>query len=57
MKSTLIATLIASAAGTAAWLFGLSQTIWPSHPMIVTFILTIAAYAAARRWARPGMAP
>jgi len=48
LKNTLMATLIASVAGTGAWLFGLSRTVWPAHPMLATFIVTLVAYAAVK---------
>jgi hypothetical protein len=41
MNSTLAATLIATAAGTCAWLFGFARAIWPAHPQIAAFVLTI----------------
>ena len=48
MKNTMMATLIASIAGTAAWFVGLSRILWPAHPMIATFILTVVAYVAVK---------
>jgi len=48
MKSTIMATVIASVVGTGAWLIGLSRILWPAHPMIATFLLTIAVYLAAK---------
>lgn len=41
-KSTLAASLIGSAAGIGAWLFGLGDVIWPAHPQMAIFVLTIA---------------
>jgi hypothetical protein len=40
-SSTLAATLIATVVGTGAWLFGLASAIWPAHPLIAAFALTI----------------
>jgi len=40
-KSTLAATLIATAAGIGAWLFGVAKAIWPTHPQIAAFVITI----------------
>ena len=40
-KSTLAATVIATAAGVGAWLFGLAHAIWPAHPQIAAFAITI----------------
>jgi hypothetical protein len=39
---TLKASLLASAVGTGAWLFGLTQKLWPAHPQWAVFFLTIA---------------
>ena len=40
-RATLIASLIASAAGIGAWLFGVGKLIWPAHPQLAVFFLTI----------------
>jgi len=40
-KSTLAATLIATAAGIGAWLFGVAKAIWPTHPQIAAVVITI----------------
>jgi len=48
-----MATLIATALGTGAWLLGWSQVIWPGHPMIATFILTVVTYVVVKQvWPR-----
>ncbi len=41
LKLTLIATGIGTAVGLGAWLFGLGQIIWPAHPQIASFLLTL----------------
>jgi hypothetical protein len=41
INRTLAATLIATAAGLIAWLSGLGGVIWPSHPQICAFLITI----------------
>jgi hypothetical protein len=41
MSSTLAATLIATAIGTGAWLFGYAKAIWPAHPQVAVFAITI----------------
>jgi hypothetical protein len=41
MSRTLAATLIATAAGIGAWFFGVSKAIWPTHPQIAAFAITI----------------
>ena len=40
-KTTLIASLIGSVAGTAAWLSGVGDRMWPAHPQTAAFLLTI----------------
>ena len=40
-NSTVAATLIATAAGLGAWLFGFAKAIWPAHPQIAAFVITI----------------
>jgi uncharacterized membrane protein len=40
-RTTLIASIIASAAGIGAWLLGMGNLIWPAHPQIAVFFLTI----------------
>jgi hypothetical protein len=48
-----MATIIATAAGTGAWLFGLSQQLWPAHPMVATFLITVVTYAVVKHsWPR-----
>jgi len=37
----LIASLIGTAAGLGAWIFGLGQIIWPTHPQLASFLLTV----------------
>lgn len=41
-RTTLIVSLIASAAGIGAWLLGVGKLIWPAHPQLAVFFLTIA---------------
>ena len=38
---TLAATLIATAVGVGVWFFGVSKAIWPTHPQIAAFVITI----------------
>jgi hypothetical protein len=40
-NSTLAATLFATAAGVGVWLFGLARAIWPAHPQLAAFAITI----------------
>lgn len=42
MNSTLAATLIATAVGVGTWFFGIAKEIWPAHPQIAAFLITIA---------------
>ena len=41
LKVSLIASLIGTAAGLGAWMFGLGQVIWPAHPQMASFLLTL----------------
>jgi hypothetical protein len=40
---TLKASLIGSFIGTAAWLRGLTQQMWPAHPGWTVFLVTMGA--------------
>lgn len=46
---TLAATLIATVAGTGAWLFGLGNEVWPAHPQIAVLLLTVATGIVVER--------
>ena len=48
-SSTLAATLIATAAGIGAWLFGIAKAIWPAHPQIAVFAITIVVYIVVKQ--------
>jgi len=48
LKISLIATLIGTAIGTAAWIFGLGNTMWPAHPQMACFLLTLASAIATQ---------
>ena len=41
LKVSLIASLIGTAAGLGSWMFGLARIIWPAHPQIASFLLTL----------------
>ena len=42
LKVTLIASLIGTAVGLGSWVFGLGQVMWPAHPQLASFLLTLA---------------
>lgn len=42
LKTSLIASSIGSAVGLAAWALGIGQRMWPAHPQLSCFLLTIA---------------
>jgi len=42
---TLKASLLASAIGTVAWMLGLTREMWPAHPQLAVFFLTLGATA------------
>jgi hypothetical protein len=48
-KSTLAATLIATAAGFGVWLFGFAKAIWPAHPQIAAFAITIVVSIVVKK--------
>ena len=53
-KITVIASLVGTAVGVGAWIFGLGQLIWPAHPQITDFLLTlVATIAITITWPRP----
>ena len=56
MKAAGMATLVATLAGTAAWLLGVLRTLWPAHSMVATLILTIVIYAVVKRSWQPARA-
>ncbi len=41
LKTSLIASLIATATGFGAWEFGVAQRIWPAHPQMADFLLAL----------------
>ena len=53
LKISLIASLIAAAAGFSAWEFGLARRIWPTHPQMADFLFVlITAIAVQIAWLR-----
>ncbi len=49
-NSTLAATLIATAAGVGAWFFGFAEAIWPAHPQIAAFVITIVVSVVVKKF-------
>ncbi len=41
LKVSLIASSIGSAVGLGAWLFGFARIMWPAHPQMAGFLLTL----------------
>jgi hypothetical protein len=41
LKVSLIASLIGTAVGLAAWVLGLGRIMWPAHPQMASFLLTL----------------
>jgi hypothetical protein len=41
LKISLIASCIGTAVGLSAWVFGLGRIIWPAHPQVASFLLTL----------------
>ena len=53
LKISLIASLIATAAGFSAWEFGVARMIWPAHPQMADFLLAlIVGIAVQIAWPR-----
>jgi len=48
-RTTLIATLVGTAAGTFSWMFGVAQLIWPAHPVLADCLITVVAYVIAKQ--------
>jgi hypothetical protein len=40
-KASLIGSLIGTAVGLGSWVYGLGQTMWPAHPQMASFLLTL----------------
>ena len=41
LKVSLIASSIGTAAGLGAWAFGPTRIMWPAHPQLAGFLLTV----------------
>ena len=41
LKLSLIASLIGTAVGLSSWALGLGQLMWPDHPQMASFLLTL----------------
>ena len=53
LKTSLIASMIATAAGFSAWEFGIARIMWPAHPQLAAFLLTlVVAIAVEIAWPR-----
>jgi hypothetical protein len=48
LKSTLIATLIATGVGIWALQLGVARVLWPDHPQFMAFILSLVACIVAK---------
>jgi len=52
---TVTVSLMASVITTVAWMLGLTRAIWPAHPLLAVFFLTVAAGLILRYvWPEPG---
>jgi len=45
---TLKVTLIGTVVGLGAWLFGIGHILWPAHPQMAGFLLTLGTTIAAQ---------
>jgi hypothetical protein len=48
-NSALAATLIATAAGVGTWFFGIANAIWPAHPQLAAFVITIVVSVVVKQ--------
>jgi hypothetical protein len=48
LKSTVIATLIATAVGIWSLELGVARAMWPAHPQFMSFILSLIACVVAK---------
>ena len=48
LKSNLIATLIATTVGIWALELGVAKVLWPDHPQLMAFIMTLIACVVAK---------
>lgn len=48
LKSNLIATLIGTAVGIWSLQLGVGSALWPAHPQLMAFILTLIACVVAK---------
>jgi hypothetical protein len=53
LKISLIASLIGTAAGLGSWAFRFGQVMWPVHPQLADFLLTLITTIAIQiTWTR-----
>ena len=54
LRVSLIASCIGTAAGVGAWAFGLTRTMWPAHPQLAGFLLTVVTTIVVQAtWPKP----
>ena len=57
-KITVIATLLGTAVGFWAWYLDLTKMVWPQHPGLAGFVLTIIATIAVQiAWPKDKASP
>jgi hypothetical protein len=47
LKVTLVATVVGTVVGTWAWWSGIGHKMWPGHPNLACFLLTLGSTIAA----------
>jgi len=53
LKISLIASLIGTATWFGAWVFGVGHRMWPAHPQMANFLLTLVTTIAVQvAWPR-----
>ncbi len=48
VNASVVATCVGTAVGLAAWILGMGRLIWPAHPQVAGFLLTLGATVATQ---------
>jgi len=48
LKISLIASAIGTAVGLSSWALGIGRVMWPAHPQMASFLLTLATTIAVQ---------
>jgi hypothetical protein len=50
LRATLLGTVVGTAVGTVVWTYDYAAKIWPSHPFLMTLLLTAIACEGTRQF-------